>query len=571
MGCEPYNEKGKKLDNPIAEVIKEYIATNYGVDNCVASNTGTLFGAACMADALATPLPPGYTKDDLCTEEIITWAYDNVGWCTGAPPPQTGSISCTSTPSGASVTVAGKTGTTPCTLTDIPVGTYTVTYTKSGHQTCYDTGVVIVAGQTTSSNCTLQEVGPSVGSIYCTSTPSFASVSIAGKTGMTPCTLTDIPPGTYTATYTLSGYNPCTDSVTVVAGQTAQSNCDLTTGPAPPGTGTVEIKKPIDAVTSQELSAGKIYLDGQYIHHYAPYTITFGPGEQPYPGISAELGNHTIRVEKTGYLPWEQAVYVMDGSALIYSPRMTSEEYEIPEIEIIPGISGEIITLSAPDRATPGESIPITVTCTSDPDITIYMKLRATIGENSMESTWINVAPNTTTTLNVSVNAPLSIGNYHLLIELLGAIQLMQPAVLDKKTHYVIVSGQPGPGNVLIEPPHVIPATAELRTTAEFEIGVTNYRTSGAIIYAMIEEIHTTQPGVQFSQQSTVITIPAGMHISIPVSWYVEETTPLGVYEVWASLYEGGLKLGRSKLATAEIHKNGYSEFVKKLVLGYLR
>jgi len=74
----------------VADAIKVYIAEKYGDGNCVTADSGDNLGLACMTDNLATPLPSGYTKDDICTEEVITWAYDNVGWCKTTPTPPPG-------------------------------------------------------------------------------------------------------------------------------------------------------------------------------------------------------------------------------------------------------------------------------------------------------------------------------------------------------------------------------------------------------------------------------------------------------------------------------------------------
>jgi hypothetical protein len=135
----------------VAELIKKYIAEQYGDGNCVTASSGDSLGAACMTNTLKTPLPTGYTKDDICTEEVITWAYNNVGWCITAT---TGFLTVTTSPVealGASIDIDGKDcGTTPVVACVVPVGTRkTVTITKTGYQTETRTGVTITEGVTT--------------------------------------------------------------------------------------------------------------------------------------------------------------------------------------------------------------------------------------------------------------------------------------------------------------------------------------------------------------------------------------------------------------------------------------
>lgn len=140
--------------------LKVWAAENYGDGRCITEDTGDAVSLACMLEetSLGTlkNIPAGYTVSDICNERFIMWVYDNVGWCKEIPPPTTGSIHCTSTPTGATVTVARKTGATPCTLIEIPAGLQTVTYSMEGYEDCTDT-VIVTAGETVESACTLTE------------------------------------------------------------------------------------------------------------------------------------------------------------------------------------------------------------------------------------------------------------------------------------------------------------------------------------------------------------------------------------------------------------------------------
>ena len=549
MGCTNCG-KGSTLAEP-PDAIKEYIATNYGDGTCVTSDTGDNLGVACMTGNLITPLPTGYTTDDICAEEIISWAYNNVGWCKTAP--TTGSISVSSTPSGAEIFIDGvdQGQVTPHTITGLTAASHTVKLTLSGYND-YTIQIPVTAGGTSTVNAVLTPSGPTTGSISCSSTPTGATVSVAGKTGTTPCTLTGIPEGTQTVTYTKSGYQQCTDTVTVVAGGSVSSSCTLQETPA--GTGYVHIGTPTDNTTGQDITSVEIYVDDVYIHHYAPEDLTFGPGKTIGGYVSAEFGSHTIRLVKTNYDDWTQTVNVQDGSDITLTPSMTPTAGTTPTIEVVANLTGSITSWNAPDIGTPSSVLPITATCLGDDNIDSNVKLVAILGSQTAESALTAVAAGGTVNLSVNVPTPASEGIYTLTVKLMGTVQDITPVVLDTKTKSVTISSQPPPENLVIEPPHTIPSKVGLGETANFGVGITNYRTTSASIYVVLQEIHQTKAGVMYSQQSQTVTITAGDHMQVPVSWPVAADTPLGKYDIYALLYEAGLGiLGRVPLTEANI------------------
>jgi len=164
-----------------------------------------------IIDSCATP----QTASDQCTFDIIASG---------------GSISCTTTPAGASVALDGVSlgVVTPVTLTDVSAGSHTVTFTLSGYNSC-QASVTVTSGSTATASCTLTAI-VTKGSISCTTTPARASVSLDGVSlgVVTPVTLTDVSAGSHTVTFTLSGYNSCPVSVTVTAGSTVTASCTLT-------------------------------------------------------------------------------------------------------------------------------------------------------------------------------------------------------------------------------------------------------------------------------------------------------------------------------------------------------
>jgi len=164
-----------------------------------------------IIDSCATP----QTASDQCTFDITA---------------SVGSISCTTTPAGASVALDGAAQgvVTPVTLTNVSAGSHTVTFTLSGYNSC-QASVTVTAGSTATASCTLTAI-VTKGSISCTTTPAGASVALDGVSQgvVTPVTLTNVSAGSHTVTFTLSGYNSCPVPVTVTAGSTATASCTLT-------------------------------------------------------------------------------------------------------------------------------------------------------------------------------------------------------------------------------------------------------------------------------------------------------------------------------------------------------
>lgn len=611
----------------VPEAIKTYLAENYGDGTCITSGTENAVISACMFDNLVEPLPSGYIKDDICKDEVWTWCYNNVGWCKTVE--ETGSISCTSTPpTGVTVSVAGKTGTAPCTITDVPTGSQTVTYSKTGYYSCTDV-VTVVKDTTVSSSCTLSEIPAETGGISCTSPPVVgATASCAGKTCDTPCTLTGIPPGTQTVTYSKSGYDTCTDIVTVIAGETVSSSCTMSptevpeilkgwaaenygdgtcimsptgnsietaclTGtvaplPAgyttadvcsetfitwcrdnvgwcrpgpPPGCALVHIMEPIDVETGEPLK-GKIYVDEEYIHHYTPRDLIFGPGENcgtpTYP-VPCELGTHTIKIDITGYPIWEQTVTLREGDEVTLEPRLT----KVPMIEVIAGLTGKITSLTMPLESDPGEVITVTATVTGDEEVTSDMRIKVTIAGTAYESPYKPCTAKHSAVHTVNITSPTAPGSYWVVIDAQATVQELEPKVVDSVGRTLRVGLAP-PTELYIDAPHTVPKTVALGAEATLGIGVTNPKDIDETCYIVLEEISREDPTIIYTQTSSNVLVEAGMHVKIPVTWAVAVDTPVGVYEIYATLWALGLgKLGKFRLGTLSLEGIG-----KKKALG---
>jgi len=63
------------------------------------------------------------------------------------------------------------------------------------------------------------------------------------------------------------------------------------------------------------LSSVKVYVDNIYIHHYAPEVLTFCDGCQCDSYVACGFGQHTIKLEKTGYNDWNETKTINSGDS----------------------------------------------------------------------------------------------------------------------------------------------------------------------------------------------------------------------------------------------------------------
>jgi DNA-binding beta-propeller fold protein YncE len=206
----------------------------------------------------------------------------------------TGSITITSTPTGAEIFLDGvdtsqKTVSAGTTLTGVSTGSHTVKVTLAGYQDASQQ-VSVIAGTTTPVDFQLQ------GTIVIFSTPTGAEVYLdnvdTGLETTTGGTTFGVPAGTTTVKVTLAGYQDASQQVIVSGGSTAFARFMLV-----PGSSTGAI-----TVTSTPTGA-EIYLDGADTHSVTPTTLD---------GLSS--GSHKVKVTLTDYqAPAEKDVPVAGG------------------------------------------------------------------------------------------------------------------------------------------------------------------------------------------------------------------------------------------------------------------
>lgn len=229
--------------------------------------------------------------------------YDNVRvrrpvspeptWGSTGTEEQVASASFITSPIGADIIIDGQnTGyKAPNTIT-VAVGTHSYTL----HLACYEdfTGqfTITTVGQVITIDKNLRL---NTGSIYANSTPAGAAIWLDGvqQSPPTPATLTCVPEGQRTVILTLAGYQYYKKSMNLVAGTTiGVDGVMFLIGPS--GTGSVAIYTTPDGA--------EIFIDGVDQNKVTPKVVT---------GISA--GIHTVRVEKSGYLPSSMDVTIEEN------------------------------------------------------------------------------------------------------------------------------------------------------------------------------------------------------------------------------------------------------------------
>jgi len=217
----------------------------------------------------------------------------SVSCSTAVLPPVEGSISVSSLPSGAHVTIEGSNWIgceTPCRTPDLQPGTYTIKLSLEGCQ-AWSKNVQVMGGETSSVDARLicPTPTPTTGYIEVTSSPSGADVYLDSKYGRTPHTFTVSPDRWYTIKVTLTGYEDWSTSEKVNPGETRRVGARLTRT-----SGYI-------SVTSSP-SGARIYLDGSY------------KGTTPHTISDVSRGWHRIKLSLSGYQSRSKDVMVYADS-----------------------------------------------------------------------------------------------------------------------------------------------------------------------------------------------------------------------------------------------------------------
>ncbi len=210
-----------------------------------------------------------------------------------------GSISASSTPSGAAVYVDGVLkGTSPVTVSNVAVGSRVVKFVKAGYVD-YSVSVSVVSGGTATVNAVLV---PSPGSINAGSTPVGAAVYVDGVLkGTSPVTVSNVVPGSRLVKFVKAGYADYSTTVSVVSGGTATVNAVLV---------------PVGAVGSVSAvsvpSRAEVYVDGVY------------KGVSPVTVSNVAVGYRVVKFVRAGYDDYSTTVNVVAGGTKYMRVVLTS-------------------------------------------------------------------------------------------------------------------------------------------------------------------------------------------------------------------------------------------------------
>lgn len=227
----------------------------------------------------------------------------------------------TSSPSGASVTLDGKTaGTTPTTASVYSTGTpgHTIEVTKSGYQAWSKTYPGNPqAGQHVAVNAVLVPVattpappGGEKGYYHVTSNPGGGSVTFDGTMyGSTPVTISVSTSGTpgHTITVTKSGYQTWSQSYpgNPQSGQTINVVANL-----------VPVEQYGNIYVTSSPSGASAVLDNGYDQLYTPGTFN-----------TVSAGWHNIQVSQPGYTTYSNSVLVSSGQTTnVFAPLSRSQQ-----------------------------------------------------------------------------------------------------------------------------------------------------------------------------------------------------------------------------------------------------
>ncbi|WP_457637788.1 PEGA domain-containing protein [Oceanithermus sp.] len=227
------------------------------------------------------------------------WASDALRYYVGRrtpPPPVTGTLDVSSSPSGAKVYINGSyRGRTPLTLGLNP-GSYDVEIRLDGYQT-YRARVRVQAGKTSRLSPRLARV-VTTGNLSVNSLPQGAEVYVDGSyRGRTPLNVS-LNEGTYDVELRLPGYETYVARVRVRSGKTSRLAPRLQPVVT---TGTLEIYS--------TPSGAEAYVDGVF-SGYTPVTVNL------------DAGSHEVEVKMGGYGAYRTRVSVQPGSSVRVNARL---------------------------------------------------------------------------------------------------------------------------------------------------------------------------------------------------------------------------------------------------------
>ena len=227
-----------------------------------------------------------------------------------------GSITLTSTPSGADIYIDNTfSDQTPATISQLSAGVHTLTLKLAGYQTLTKP-VTISAMNTITADFPLQQSGATKsGYIAASSTPPNAAVYVDGNyEGLTPSNgsldITDITPGQHSVVFRMAGYIPYSIKIDVGSGRTT-----IVTGVL---NDTPEIETEGNVFIETIPSGSDVFIDNQY------------KGISPVFLSNITIGSHSVLARLTGYSDFTQAVQITSGKTIPVIARLQPLVTSVP-------------------------------------------------------------------------------------------------------------------------------------------------------------------------------------------------------------------------------------------------
>ena len=227
--------------------------------------------------------------------------------------PSKGTVSVQSTPDNANVYLDGvMAGITPVLIEEVEPGLHTVIIEKTGYNP-WESNITVNAGATTIVSATLASTPPpETGSIHVQSNPDEANVYLDNVlAGITPSMIQGISPGIHTIRIEKTGYVPWeSTTIPVVAGAITVVSVELESVPPTPDTGSIDV--------ASNPPGANTYLDGVF-KDVTPLLI-----------VNVTPGQHTLKMNLTGYEPWEETVNVTAGETTFINETLSPVITPVP-------------------------------------------------------------------------------------------------------------------------------------------------------------------------------------------------------------------------------------------------
>ncbi len=349
----------------------------------------------------------------------------NVGLTAIPEPPTTGTVNVTSIPPGAEVRLdTVLKGVTPLQITGVAQGIHTVRVELAGYVP-FSSPIEVTAGKTTYVAADLEPVPPVIvnGTIEVESNPTGANITLDGVFKQTtPRTIPNVSSGIHTLRLEKTGYAAWEEPVIVFADETTTVYAELTL--APPTTGSVTVE-------SNPLGAN-VYLDDE------------PEGTTPAVILDVTPGPHIVRIEKTGYLPYEKEITVTAGGITTVIAALTAEP---------PPTTGSVDVDSVPRGASvylDGNLSGMTQVLVTDVEPGLKMVRIEKEGYKPFE-TAIAVLPNQTVFVNQTLIALPTAGNLDINSTPQGASVYLNDALQVSSTPLLVYNLEPGEYIVRLE------------------------------------------------------------------------------------------------------------------------